>query len=85
MHQDCDIRTNPNCWGPGVSNFTGVELIYAGGHCHAPSCISMELYHADTGMLLCSHYPVYGETHQVGRRMIMMMMIPMMMILDESR
>ena len=32
---------------------------------YAPSCISMELYHADTGMLLCSHYPVYGESHQV--------------------
>ena len=42
-----------------------MELIYAAGHCHAPSCLSMELYHADTGMLLCSHYPVYGETHQV--------------------
>merc|ERR1719458_348660 len=25
----------------------------------------MELYHADTGKLLCSHYPVYGETHQI--------------------
>ena len=65
-----------------------MELIYAAGHCHAPSCISMELYHADTGMLLCSHYPVYGETHQVGTMMMMMMMmmmIPMMMILDESR
>jgi len=65
MMQNCDIRTNPNCWGPGVSNFTGVELIYAAGHCHAPSCISMELYHADTGMLLCSHYPKYGHTHEV--------------------
>eukprot|EP00117_Sycon_ciliatum_P029408 scpid52803/ scgid23424/ len=39
----------------------GVELIYAGGHCHAPSCLSMELYNADTGLLLCRHLPVYGE------------------------
>jgi len=25
----------------------------------------MELYNADTGMLLCRHDPVYGKTHQV--------------------
>ena len=43
----------------------GINLIYAGGHCHAPSCISMELFHADTGKLLCAHYPTYGKTHQV--------------------
>ena len=42
------------------SGAKGVELIYAGGHCHAPSCLSMELYHADTGRLLCRHIPVYG-------------------------
>jgi len=27
----------------------GINLIYAGGHCHAPSCISLNLYNADTG------------------------------------
>ena len=73
-----DIRPNSNCWGPNITEYSGVELIYAAGHCHAPSCISMELYHADTGMLLCSHYPVYGETHQVG--IMMMMMVMMMMV-----
>ena len=26
---------------------------------------SMELYHADTGKLLCSHYPVFGQSHQI--------------------
>ena len=25
----------------------------------------MELYNADTGKLLCAHYPEYGQTHQV--------------------
>ena len=25
----------------------------------------MELYHADTGRLLCQHLPTYGQTHQV--------------------
>ena len=65
MMHDCDIRTDPNCWGPNITDYTGIELIYAAGHCHAPSCISMELYHADTGRLLCSHYPVFGKTHEV--------------------
>ena len=25
----------------------------------------MELYHADTGKLLCAHYPTYGKTLEV--------------------
>ena len=36
-----------------MGNSSGVKLIYAGPHCHAPSCISMELYNGDTGELLC--------------------------------
>ena len=64
MMQNCDIRKNPSCWGD-TSKYEGIELRYAAGHCHAPSCISMELYHADTGALLCSHYPTYGQSHAV--------------------
>jgi len=64
MMRDCDVRTNPNCWGD-TKQYNGINLMYAAGHCHAPSCISMELYHADTGKLLCAHYPVYGQTHEV--------------------
>ena len=45
----------------GNKDAKGIELIYAGGHCHAPSCISMELYNADTGRLLCRHIPIYGN------------------------
>merc|ERR1719370_2275219 len=57
---------NPGCWGEDYDKtHQGINLIYAGGHCHAPSCISMELFHADTGKLLCAHYPTYGKTHQV--------------------
>mmetsp|Transcript_78311 Transcript_78311/g.151216 ORF Transcript_78311/g.151216 Transcript_78311/m.151216 type:complete len:904 (+) Transcript_78311:70-2781(+) len=43
-----------------VSN---IRLIYAGGHCHAPSCISIELYRNDTGkpQLLCRQLPIYGQ------------------------
>ena len=31
-------------------------------HCHAPSCIKMELWNADTGALICRQVPVYGST-----------------------
>jgi len=43
-----------------VSN---IRLIYAGGHCHAPSCLSIELYHNKTGTpeLLCRQLPKYGQ------------------------
>jgi len=47
----------------GKSNCTGVigmKLIYAGAHCHAPSCISMELYNLDTGTLICRQIPQIG-------------------------
>ena len=40
-----------------------MRLLYAGGHCHAPSCLSIELYRNDTGHemeLLCRQLPYYG-------------------------
>ena len=38
-----------------------MRLIYSGGHCHAPSCISMTLYRNDTGEILCQQIPQYGK------------------------
>jgi hypothetical protein len=43
-------------------NDTGVKILFAGGHCHAPSCVSLELYNADTGALICRQIPVIGQT-----------------------
>ena len=45
MIHECDTRKGNECSG-NITNFDGINLIYAGGHCHAPSCISMELYNA---------------------------------------
>ena len=57
---DCEcVHTIVYKWT--VSN---MRLIYAGGHCHAPACIKMELYRNDTGHemeLLCRQVPVYGS------------------------
>jgi len=64
MINNCDTRTNPACWGD-VDNNDGINIIYAAGHCHAPSCISMELYNADTNELLCRHDPVYGKSADI--------------------
>jgi hypothetical protein len=43
-----------------MSNAT---MLYAGGHCHAPSCISIELWKNDTGKpeLLCRQASKYGK------------------------
>ena len=59
MIAGCD---GPWCAGKDLKKADGVELIYAGPHCHAPSCISMELYNADTGELLCRVEPRPGRS-----------------------
>ena len=63
MMNECDTRKGNTCTG-NSTGFDGINLIYAAGHCHAPTCISMELFNADTGMRLCRHDPVYGESHE---------------------
>jgi len=60
----CDVTSSGWCAGTGSTDpnkTAGVQLIYAGPHCHGPACISMELYHANTGKLLCGMYPEYGK------------------------
>eukprot|EP00462_Mataza_sp_D1_P015332 CAMPEP_0175150732 /NCGR_PEP_ID=MMETSP0087-20121206/18060_1 /TAXON_ID=136419 /ORGANISM="Unknown Unknown, Strain D1" /LENGTH=727 /DNA_ID=CAMNT_0016436763 /DNA_START=67 /DNA_END=2250 /DNA_ORIENTATION=+ len=55
----CSLRGNPHCTGHDATA-KGIKLIYGAPHCHAPSCISMELYNADTGELICGVQPHYG-------------------------
>jgi len=69
MMNDCSTRPDGGwCTGAGSTNANitdGVQLIYAGPHCHAPSCLSMELYNADTGRLICRVEPMYGQSGEV--------------------
>jgi len=69
MMLDCPLRQNGGtCTGVGStdpSRTAGVKIIYAGPHCHAPSCLSMELYNADTGLLLCHMEPHVGKSGRV--------------------
>jgi hypothetical protein len=61
----CNPRTSPHCAGAGVKE-SGITLVYASGHCHAPSCIKMELWNLDTGELICRQEPVYGTNPHTG-------------------
>ena len=42
-------------------NSKGFALIYAAPHCHAPMCIDVELYNADTGDLICHVDGILGN------------------------
>ena len=62
---DCPGGPDCECEHTITSHFSmsNASMIYAGGHCHAPACISIELYKNDTGTpeLLCRQVSVYGE------------------------
>ena len=66
MINPCDthpVISSGWCAGNGSADPTkveGIQLIYAGPHCHAPSCVSMELYLANTGELLCGMRAAFG-------------------------
>mmetsp|Transcript_42291 Transcript_42291/g.76666 ORF Transcript_42291/g.76666 Transcript_42291/m.76666 type:complete len:891 (-) Transcript_42291:222-2894(-) len=38
-----------------------MTLLYAGGHCHAPACISIELIREDTNQTICYQRTSYGK------------------------
>merc|ERR1711957_42826 len=55
---DCEcVHTITYHW-----KLSNVRLLYAGGHCHAPACLSIELYENSTGTpkILCRQLPKYG-------------------------
>ncbi len=62
---DCPKGANCECihtiWRRWVGDNQPTRFIYAEGHCHAPSCISLTLYRNDTGQVLCEQIPVYGK------------------------
>ena len=46
---------------PELTNASAVRFISLRGHCHAPTCIQFDLLNADTGELICSQRPIYGD------------------------
>merc|ERR1712178_483934 len=61
MFTPCDPRTDAYCADPKNGTDQGVLLIMAGGHCHAPACLSLELWNEDSGELLCEITPKHGS------------------------
>jgi hypothetical protein len=63
---DCEcIHTITFHW-----TMTNARMLYAGGHCHAPSCIGIALYRNDTGTpeLICHQTSRYGQGDVKGDR-----------------
>jgi len=63
---DCPNGPDCDCYHEITYNHTvsNMRLIYAGGHCHAPSCLGIWLYRNDPGHemeLLCFQQPMYGK------------------------
>jgi hypothetical protein len=60
---ECNPRTSPHCGSKDTHGHdkSGITLIYASCHCHAPSCLKCELWNADTNELICAQRPVYGN------------------------
>ena len=42
-----------------------MRLIMAGGHCHSPACLSLELWNADSNERLCRITPTMGRSDKV--------------------
>jgi len=58
----CDVRTDAYCADAkrAAAHGGGIELLMAGGHCHAPACLGLELWNDDSGELLCRVTPRAG-------------------------
>lgn len=61
MLTKCDPKKAPYCADPRNVTSEGIALIMAGGHCHAPACLSLELWNKDTGELICHISPRMGQ------------------------
>ena len=61
MVAGCDAQLDFYCADADVADARGgVKLLMAGGHCHAPACLDIELVNADTGERLCRVAPASG-------------------------
>lgn len=58
-------HTISGTWMVHPSDGPKMGLVLAHFHCHAPTCLRVELWNNDTGKLLCGQNPIYGGTGQV--------------------
>ena len=55
-------QTITGTWMPVPASSAGVHMVKAHFHCHAPTCIKMELWNNDTGKILCRESTLVGGT-----------------------
>ena len=61
VSSDCNPRSGLNALSPACKKGSvGFKPTFLGGHCHAPTCLSMELWNKDTGELICRNVPTWG-------------------------
>merc|ERR1712159_842769 len=63
MMKNCSSKGSIVCTGIGSNDpkiTAGIKPILINPHCHAPTCLSMELYNADSGELICGVHPIHG-------------------------
>jgi len=65
--QQC-TKTITGAWMPVPPTRPGMHLVAVHHHCHAPTCLKMEIWNNDTGKLLCRQQPVYGGTHLIAEK-----------------
>lgn len=56
-------HTITGTWAPVAAGGQDLYLAALHHHCHAPTCLRVDVYNNETGMLLCSTTPVYGGTN----------------------
>lgn len=52
------------------------KLVYAAFHCHAPACMSGELWDMDKNELICRNEPIYGNSSEPMNEAAMVVGIP---------
>ena len=57
-HEIWGVVSNPKQYAPGLT----LHIAAAHFHCHAPTCLAMEIWNNKTGELVCRQEPVYGGT-----------------------
>jgi hypothetical protein len=59
-------HTVTGSWVPVPATETeAVHLVALHHHCHAPTCLRIDVYNNETGELICRAEPVYGGTGKV--------------------
>ena len=64
-------RTVSGAWRPLPPAATPADeryLVLVHHHCHAPTCLRVELWNNDTGSLLCAQEPLYGGVGHASLR-----------------